>query len=212
MKQRTFVQIVASIVVLVFAIGIWSTGGQVDVTWLRFFSAAVTAAVGVLWLWDRVLWKLPLAQRLRGAPRDISGTWRGILTSLWEDSSSGAIPDPKMVYLVVRQTASTVAVILFTDQSRSVSSLSVVSTGDGTASLDYLYVGTPDSRFEDRSRVHRGSASLSITGLRPTRLRGRYWTDRESRGELDFTARKGHKAEDYDEAARLFDGMEGSRE
>jgi hypothetical protein len=40
-------------------------------------------------------------------------------------------------------------------------------------------------------------------------LRGRYSTNRDSRGELDFTERALVKAEDYDQAAALFQWMAG---
>jgi hypothetical protein len=52
--------------------------------------------------------------------------------------------------------------------------------------------------------MHHGSTSLDITGLPATRLRGRYWTDRESQGELDLTERKRATVDDYDEARALF--------
>lgn len=205
MKNRAFVEVVASAVVVVFAIGIWSTGTQVNPDWLRFYSYAVTLAVLVLWFWDICLWKWGFVQRLRVAPRNLSGTWKGMLTSFWKDPLTGLSPDPKPVYLVVRQTFSNVSVILLTDESRSVSSLAIVISKDGTASLDYLYLNRPDSRVENHSRMHHGSASIDITGIPPSRLRGRYWTDRDSKGEFDFTERHRNTAEDYEDAARLFE-------
>lgn len=205
MKHRVFAQFVAGVVVLVFAVGIWSTGGQVDLGWLRFYSAAVLVATALLFLWEKVLWKLPLTQRMRYSPRDVSGTWKGTLTSLWEDPLTDETPAPKPAYLVIRQTASAVKVILLTDESRSVSSLGAVSGGDGIASLDYMYRNRPESKFEHRSRMHHGSTSLDITGLPPTRLKGRYWTDRDSKGELDFNEHHKHAAEDFEEAASLFE-------
>jgi hypothetical protein len=205
MKQHTFVQVVAAVVVVVFAIGIWSSGGQVDLGWLRFFSAAVFVATALLLLWDRAIWKLSPVQRVRGAPRDLSGTWKGTLISFWEEPSTGKPPAPKPAYLVVRQTASTVSVILLTDESRSVSSLGIVAGRDGIASLDYMYLNRPDSRVEHRSRIHHGSTSLDITGVPATRLKGRYWTDRDSKGELDFVQRRKQAAEDFDEAAHIFE-------
>jgi hypothetical protein len=204
MKHRLAIQVVAAVVVGVFAIGIWASGDKVDVGWLRFFSAAVLAAVAVLALWDRVLWKRPLFQRIRGVPRNLGGTWKGTLTSFWTDPQTGKPPAPKPAYLVIRQTVSAVSVALLTDESRSMSSYGVVSTVDGAASLDYIYLNRPDSRVEHRSRMHHGSASLDITGCPATRLRGRYWTDRDSRGELDFTARSPKTADDFDEAQALF--------
>jgi hypothetical protein len=204
MRQRTLVQVVAAVVVIVFAVGIWSTGGHVDLGWLRYFSAAVFLATALLLLWDRVIWKLSPIQRMRGAPRDLSGTWKGTLTSFWEDPSTGKPPTPKPAYLVVRQTASAVSAILLTDESRSVSSLGTVGGGDGLASLDYMYLNRPDSRVENRSRMHHGSTSLDITGIPATRLKGRYWTDRDSKGELEFVEHRQRAAEDYEEASRLF--------
>ena len=80
----------------------------------------------------------------------------------------------------------------------------MVSGADGTASLDYMYLNRPDSRLEGRSRMHHGSTALDITGRPPTRLKGRYWTDRDTKGELDFTERRKHAADDYEQAAALF--------
>jgi len=211
MKPRLTIQLTASAAVLVFAVGILSTGGKADWGWLDLYSYAATAAVMTYWLWERVVWKRPLVQRLGIVSRDISGTWQGTLTSLWTDPGSGTQPDPKTAYLVVRQTAFAVSVILLTDEAKSVSSLASVNSEDGIASLDYVYLGSPGITHEDRSRMHRGSASLNITGVAPTRLKGRYWTDRDSRGELDFTERAPHRAEDFEEAARLFEAEEGEK-
>lgn len=204
MKQRLAVQVVAAVVVAVFAFGIWASGDKVNVGWLKFFSAAVVAAGVVLALWERVLWKLPLSQRFSGVPRNLNGTWKGTLTSLWINPETGATPPPKVAYLVIRQTASVVSATLLTDESRSRSSHGIVLTADGAAALDYMYFNRPDTSVEHRSRMHHGSASLDITGCPATRLRGRYWTDRDTKGELDFAEHRSKTSDDFDEAGRLF--------
>jgi hypothetical protein len=205
-NQRLVIRLVATVVVVVFALGVWSTGGGVDLRWLRFYSAGILVATALLWLWDQLLWKLPFMRRMRGIPRNVTGTWRGTLTSHWEDPASGQRPSPKTAYLVVRQTASTVSVILLTDESKSVSSLAKVSGADGMASLDYIYLNRPSSSVEHRSRMHYGSTSLDITGVPATRMQGAYWTNRDTQGELDFVQRVSRTAEDFDEAARCFAG------
>ena len=204
MRYRTLVQITASVVVTVFAIGIWLSGDAVKLEWLRFFSAAVLFTTLILNLGDRWLWHLRIAQRIKFVPRDIRGTWRGTLVSFWEDPETKQRPDSKTVYLVVRQTASTVSVRLFSNELKSQSTFGKVQTVDGQARLDYVYVGEPDARVEHRSRMHRGSTSLDITGLPAARIKGRYWTDRDSRGELDFPERDSTVAESYEQAAALF--------
>jgi hypothetical protein len=203
-KRQVLIRVVASVVVVVFAVGIWSTGGNLDLGWLRFFSAAVLVATVVLWLWETLIWRSRLAQRIPSVPRDINGTWKGTLDSFWIDPKTGKSPAPKPAYLVVRQSASTVSAILLTDESKSVSSMGLVSSGAGIASLDYIYLNRPDPHVENRSRMHHGSASLDIIGSPATRLRGRYWTDRDTRGELDLSERKKEKADDFEEAQSLF--------
>jgi len=198
------VQVVAAVVVGVFTLGIWLTGGDAHLGWLRFFSIAVLVALGVLAIWEHAVWKIRPAQRLKAVPRDVSGTWKGTLSSQWIDPETGKTPPPKTAYLVVRQSASTASIILLTDESRSVSSLATVGGPDGSTSLDYIYLNRPDSRFEHRSRIHYGCALLDITGSPAKRLKGRYWTDRDSKGELDFRERARKRVDDYDEAADLF--------
>ena len=204
MKNRVMIQVVVTVVVSVFGIGIWSIGGHPQFAWLRFFSVAVLVATAVLWLWDRVLWKTTLAQKFSATPRDVSGTWRGTLESSWINPETGKKQRPKAAYLVIRQTASSVSVILLTDESKSVSSLGTVSGAAGVRSLDYMYLNKPQVKVEDRSRMHHGSTSLDISGDPPTRLRGRYWTDRDTKGELDFFARDKRRVESFDEAAAVF--------
>jgi hypothetical protein len=206
MMARPQVQLVAAVVVVVFAIGILTSGGNVDSGWLRFYSIAVTAALVVLGLWNRWLWRLSWVQRLQAVPRDLRGTWRGTLSSQWIDSKTGSSLPPKPAYLVLRQTFSAVSVVLITDESASKSSLARVRTGDGSAGLDYMYLNEPKSSVEHRSRMHHGSTSLSITGRPARRLHGRYWTDRDSRGELDFTERVNTTADDFESAESLFAG------
>lgn len=204
MTRRLAIQALVAVVAAVFVAGAYLSGDTVEPGWLRFFSPAVLA-VSLLWsLWENWIWRWPSIQAIKGVPRSVRGTWRGTLTSLWVDESGEGVP-PKDVYIVVRQTAATVTVTMFTNESTSRSSLGKVSSLDGQAQLDYMYLNKPDPRFEHRSRIHHGSTSLAVTGTPASRLRGRYWTDRNSLGELDFNLRRSRAfAEDFESAASLF--------
>lgn len=204
MKGRPQVQAVVLVTVLVFAVGMLATGDNPNPTWLRFYSYAVAAAVALMTAWDRWLWRLAISQKVAAVPRNLNGTWKGVLTTFWVDPETDAVPAPKLAFLVVRQTATTVSVTMFTDEMRSVSSIASLSGVDGQRSLDYMYLSRPDSRYEKRSPIHHGSTSLDVTGTPPDRLCGRYWTNRDSRGELDFTERRWGFADTYDTALRMF--------
>lgn len=204
MKRTVIVRVVAAIVLSVFSIGTWVTSGELNVGWLRFFSAGVFVATLFLAAWDLWIWRLPIAQHVPGVPRCVRGTWKGTLTSFWQDPATGERVAPKTAYLVIRQTSTLVSAKLLTDESKSSSSLASVSVPDGTAVLDYLYLNRPKASVEDRSRMHHGSTVLDIVGNPAKRLDGRYWTDRDSRGELLFTERSSRIAEDFTDAETLF--------
>lgn len=204
MNRSIIVQVVAAIVVTVFAAGIWLTGGTPDLQWLRFFSAAVFIAVTALTIWDHWAWHLPFVQKLPQVPRDLRGTWKGTLESFWINPTTGSSPPIKAAYLVIRQSATTVSVVMLTNESRSKSSLATISDDGVSASLDYMYLNRPDSRFEYRSRMHHGSTSLDITRKPAVRLQGRYWTNRDSKGELDFNQRIVQFADDFLQAEAFF--------
>ncbi len=204
MKRRLTVQVVAGIVIIVFVVGTWLNSRQIDLGWLKYFSAAVFIASLVLAGWDVLIWRIPFIQRIPGVPRCIRGTWKGSLTSFWVDPTTSTRPAPKTVYLVVRQTASVVSVRLLTDESSSASSLGQVREIDGSVTLAYMYLNRPEMSVEHRSRMHQGSAVLDISDLPAIRLQGRYWTDRDSKGELDFVGRSRKAAGDFLGAEKLF--------
>ena len=54
--------------------------------------------------------------------------------------------------------------------------------------------------------MHRGAASLNVSGFPATRMHCRYWTDRKSTGSLDLTEHSSKMADDYESAAALFTG------
>jgi hypothetical protein len=204
LKSKLTTQIVVAIVIVVFVVGTWLKSRQIDLGWLKYFSTAVSIVGLVFWLWDSVLWRVSFVQQLPGVPRCIRGTWKGELKSYWTDPRTGKQIAPKTAYLVVRQSASTVAITLLTNESRSSSSLAEVREVDGSSVLAYMYLNRPEISVEDRSRMHHGSCVLDIYGSPATRLRGRYWTDRDTRGELDFGSQSKKLADNFDSAAALF--------
>ncbi|MGH3636131.1 MAG: hypothetical protein ACRDTS_18995 [Mycobacterium sp.] len=109
--------------------------------------------------------------------------------------------------MVVRQSASELSVKLLTNESRSASSFAGIRLVDGSYELLYLYLNRPDSRYESRSRMHHGSTVLDLSGNPVKHLKGRYWTDRDTRGEVDFTERSKKLADDFEDASDLFDDV-----
>jgi hypothetical protein len=202
--QKALIQFVATTVVLVFAIGIILSGDQVQSSWLGYYSYAVTAATIALALWNKWIWRWKWAQKLPHVPRSIRGTWRGTLASAWINPDTGQSPSPKPVFLVVRQSATTISAVLLTDESSSRSTMANLAEDEIGAALSYIYLNRPKVNVEHRSRMHNGSAFLEVSGRPASRLHGRYWTDRDTRGEFNFDQRRAAIADDFGEAAGLF--------
>ncbi|WP_406022366.1 hypothetical protein OH802_22790 [Nocardioides sp. NBC_00850] len=209
MNMTIVIRAIVGVVVGVFMITAWMHDGRPDWGTLKLFSTAVFVCTIMFNVWDFWLWRLAWIQRIPGVgiPRNLRGTWKGTLTSFWVDPVTSNNPPPKTVYLVVQQTASLVSVKLLTNESKSTSALAKVSEVDGSFLLTYLYLNKPDMRVEHRSPIHHGSTVLDVSGNPARRLKGRYWTDRDSKGELDFEVRNEKKlADDFAEAGELFGG------
>lgn len=204
MKRGVAIRIAVAVVVCVFAAGSWISGHEVEAWWLQYASASVFL-ITIIWAaYDLWIWRWRVVQRIPMVPRDIRGTWRGTLYSFWKDPVSGKKVAPKTVYLVVHQRAFRVATTLITDESKSKSSLAGLSKIDEDVVLHYLYLNKPRAKFEQRSRIHHGSTVLEVAGLPAERLNGRYWTDRDSRGELEFAQRSRRLADDFKDAEMIF--------
>ncbi|WP_159024706.1 hypothetical protein [Streptomyces sp. CB02613] len=209
MTKTIVIRIIVGVVVAIFMVSAWVHSGKPDWSMLRIFSTAAFVCTIMFNVWDFWIWRLPWIQRIPGVgiPRSLRGTWKGTLTSFWIDPETGSIPPSKTVYLVVQQNASLITVKLMTDESKSASALAEVSEVDGSLVLAYMYLNKPDLRVEHRSRIHHGSTVFDVSGNPARRLKGHYWTDRDSKGELDFVERnKKNLADDFTEAAELFGG------
>lgn len=203
--KRLGIQISVTISLLVLCSALWLSGGKPADVAFEYYSVIVSIVVLFAWFWEKYVWRWGWTQRLPIVPKNISGTWNGILTSFWKDPATNDGVDPKPVILVVRQTASAVFVRLLTDESASKSSLAKVTLGSDGYCLDYLYMNEPESRFRRRSPIHRGSCSMSIAGKPASTLRGSYWTDRGTDGELEFLERSRKHADSYRAGMALFE-------
>lgn len=167
---------------------------------------AATAAAGLFVLaFDHLLWRVPKVGRRISKRPDLRGTWRGTLTSHWDDpQTQQRVPLDPEVYLVVRQTYWTVSASLITKESKSCSTTAVIEDdGCGQYQLVAMYRNTPRAAVRHRSEVHHGSFKLDIGGEPVDRLEGYYWTDRNTMGEFDFDRRSKSTVESYAAAQAL---------
>jgi len=134
----------------------------------------------------------------------VIGTWRGTLTSYWEDAA-GQSPAPKTVYLTIRQTLTSISVRLLSDEATSEQVAGgVIRAESGYPAIAYNYRNKPGIGLRQAtSNIHYGGALIEIVGDPATGLDGEYWTERRSKGKLTFREHAPRIAQTHEEAAKL---------
>lgn len=150
--------------------------------------------IGLIVVFDRWLWRLPLVVRLFRTGPVLRGTWKGELLSTYDNTR-------RPVYLAVRQRFTEVEVRMMTEESTSeTTSCQLLRKPEDLSILEYSYSNVPRATVRSRSEVHFGSARLESTGQVPSRIEGTYWTDRQTTGEMEFTSHVGAILQSYAEA------------
>lgn len=177
---------VIGVAAVVWAVLLIVQGSNVKVSFLKPFSGVVGITILVLGIYDRWLWKFGPLRRLQKQPL-LHGTWKGILQTTWQDPATGVAPGPIEVYMVVRQSCSTVSFSMLTAESGSRTvSAALEDAESGAWVLSGTYLNTPKLVLQHRSRVHRGSAVMEVHEGTSMFIEGSYWTDRDSKGSLRF--------------------------
>jgi predicted pore-forming effector associated with SMODS systems len=192
---------IAYVSVIVGFLLIVNAGVKPDLGILRALLAAPGVVLILVGLYDRWLWRLgPL-----GTPV-LHGTWHGSLTSSWRDpDQQEKSPEPIEVFVVFRQTATSLSMTLLSAESRSRSVGSWISRSpDGQYEMAWAYRNEPLKADAPRSHSHYGGGIVSGISRRPERLDGRYWTDRGTAGDFILGSRLGVLADNYTHAREMY--------
>jgi hypothetical protein len=169
------------------------------------FGAVVSAVSLVILGFDRWAWHWFLFRGWLIKRPYVDGTWRAELVSDWVDPATGVAVQPISGYMVIRQTASTLSLRLFTAESRSETvSAGVESCPDGTFEISSAYRNKPKAAYRHRSEVHYGALLLFSDTAVPERLEGDYWTDRKTLGSILLIDRVRHHCASFDDAEQRY--------
>ncbi len=170
---------------------------------LASFSYVATGSSITLLLWDRWLWRLRVFRPWLTTRPDLRGTWKGEILSNWQLENYRA--GPIEVYLVVRQTFSSISGRLFSLESSSASlSANIVSEGPEFHTLFIVYRNESRALLREGSPMHYGGMLLNIRGVPVQKMEGEYWTDRKTKGDVSFVLRSSESSYDFAQAASRF--------
>jgi len=192
MRRGFFVALVA-VVGGAWALVLVASGEKIGSAFFRPFSIVVTTTYAAAVLFDRLIWRLPLVNRLAARPC-LRGAWEGILVPRSARGKNRMAGRSIPIAVAIEQTFSTIAVRLRTRESGSVSlAAQLHREPDGSWMLATTYRNDPDLSVRKRSPIHYGATLLSLGGDPPDAMKGHYWTDRDTKGDIDLRRVSTHR-------------------
>ena len=211
MISRTHLSTILLLAAIIWGILLVVVGGvAVSITWLRYLSTVTGILLFLLGTFDLWLWRFPVLQGWFVKRPNIRGTWRATLRSTWVDPSSGESIEQIEGFMVIRQTFSSLSLRLLTSESSSeLIGAEINRFSDGTMRIAGIYRNEPRQLLRQRSPIHYGAILLDIEGRPPTCLRGHYWTDRNTAGEIELNSRIREILHDYETAKSVMQKKTG---
>ena len=129
---------------------------------------------------------------------DLDGTWQGLIQTTWKDAN-GNTQEPIPVILTIKQSFGRVSCVMRTKEMTSHSYLADfwLDTDEQVRKLGYSYTSTPRISLHHRSPPHEGCIVLEIVGDPAFKLKGVYWTNRKTTGEVTLVKRCKNRLDEF---------------
>jgi hypothetical protein len=133
-------------------------------------------------------WKLKMFRGWLVPFPNLNGAWVGFIYSDWINPETGEKPPPIPVMLTVNQSFFHASCVMRTSEmeSHSYSEGFLIDTDRQVNQLAYSYASKPRLSLNERSIPHDGTAVFRIIEKPKTKLHGRYWTERLTKGEINL--------------------------
>jgi hypothetical protein len=176
-------------------------GVAVEVGWLQHYNKVTGIVVLLITTFELYLWRLPLLQGWAVKRPDLSGTWKAVFRSNWVDPDTGKGVPARISYVSITQTFSTMTFRLMSSESTSeLLNAQLIPSMDGSYRLLGIYRNEPRLSVRQRSAIHNGALLLDVSSAPVSRMKGHYWTDRNTAGEIELTERVKEQHSDYESA------------
>ncbi len=125
-------------------------------------------------------WLVPFA--------DLNGTWIGNIHSDWIDPSTEKKIAPIPAMLTIKQTFLHISCVMHTGEmkSHSYSESFLIDADKQIKALAYIYTSKPRISLNQRSVPHDGAVYFEIIEKPNRVLKGHYWSERKTTGEMIF--------------------------
>jgi hypothetical protein len=178
---------IVAVTIALFLALVVAVGGQVHIEWFRELEMTVVAVALILTGFNLWAWRWSFLQGWFIHRPHLWGPWSVTIKSDWRDPSTGDGVDPFNVTFEVRQSFTSLHVRMSSDVSDGeLVCANLLRKEDGGFRLIGTYRNEPNIFERVNSPIHYGTFILDVEGYanRPNALRGHYWTDRGTRGDM----------------------------
>jgi SMODS-associating 2TM, beta-strand rich effector domain len=187
-KKEVLIYLSLGLMLLIWVGVLRATGTPLSINWeaITKLPDVVTVFVVISFVFTKWLWRISWFRGWLVRFPDLQGTWEGELQSTWENPETRERPAAIKMFLVVRQTFSTVSCTMFTKESVSYSRAAQLAKDEETEaiSLSFNYTNRSKATIREKSPIHDGAAHLRIVTVPSPMLEGEYWTGRCTTGDM----------------------------
>ena len=153
---------------------------------LEVISMVVAIDIFLITIFTKWTWKYKIFQNWLVVFPDLNGSWKGFIYSNWINPDTNKKPDPIPVMLNIKQSFFNINCKMITEEMESYSYAEgfIIDSDKQIKNLAYSYTSNPKSSLRYRSTPHDGTIVFKIVEKPLLKLEGRYWTERETTGEI----------------------------
>lgn len=186
LNVKAFIWIVLLLSVFICAVVALITSTPITGLWnvLKCLPTVVFVEVVLWFVFSLWAWKLPIFRNWLVPFPCLQGSWKGTLQVPSDGGTNTTIP----VMVVIKQTFPAISCTMYSEQmkSQSFSAQFILHPESNTKSLVYTYTSVPGVAVRTESPIHYGAVLLDIVTCPERRLKGEYWTSRQTVGEINL--------------------------
>lgn len=180
---KVFVWLTALIWLVSFIVQWHFLGAEVIAAVWRSFTLALSVAIVLFGFFSRLNWSSSQLARWMRRPT-VHGVWLGALHSSYRPAGSSPLPDIPIV-LVIRQTYLSLSIVSFTEKQDGESKLEAIVQDAKTDATRLHYIYELRRLYEGENKLTTGAGELKLLES-GKRLKGHYWTNSPTHGDLDL--------------------------
>ena len=215
--ERLHITVFLAVAALVWLVFLLMQSTPVTLAHAQPFTTVISVLVLFGFAFEHWLWRQRFLNGWFVKRPDLRGTWRVELKSSYVRLDTGERLPMIVCYMGVKQTLSKLQMHLMTPESESwfiADHIRPSANADGFQVIG-VYTNEPNVHLRnDRiSEMHQGAmiAETHGSGLRPSSLTAKYWSDRKTTGTMEFTTRVDEVFTRFSDADRRLSDVMGEK-